>query len=105
MLSKDDLNAIKEFCVLAKLPILKELVPQAVDELLSMQSLPEMSEVDAEYARIIAHLIRNGKVLAEICDPKNDAKTFTFEEIAEMKKKRDSAIAAIAMFDGLEVGE
>ncbi len=32
-----------------KLPILKDLVPQAVDELLSLQSLPEMAEVDAEY--------------------------------------------------------
>lgn len=52
-------------------------------------------------ARVIAHLARNLKVLAEICRPENRFKTLTLEESIALNKKRD---AAIQLADSIEIG-
>lgn len=47
---------------------------------------------DDSHIRVIAHLARNLKVLAEYCRPENEEKSFSIGELVKMEFERESAI-------------
>jgi hypothetical protein len=85
---------------------------------MDLSKIPEPSEEDLQWTReglsnfhsnyedpkkdlrVIAHLLRHGSVLAKQSDPKNNHRTFTMGQIAEMEKRRLEAVKVFLKFGG-----
>jgi hypothetical protein len=68
--------------------------------LMEIVDYEKLTHHDKAHARIIAHLLRHGRVLAEQSDPKNNHRTFTIEQIVEMEQQRLEAVRFFLQFGG-----